>query len=293
MNFIRKIRKDTQFAFPKKVEIALHGPSGIAISPTKSISVLMLGNSAENPLRVQVSDASKPTSNAKLTKFWNSLRGMKPENGFLKFRTKAEFIPTLMESLYIRKAYEDFFNIISESTKPTDLEKRINRMAIIGTPGIGKSMFLFYVMWRLANMEDKKTVILRRHMDNGKIYVFQSDGCWVTSSPRNIAKFLENPDTWYLAGALLSPPGMMKAIVILVSSPARKFYSNFLKILPVLPLYYLPIWSLEELKLVASSYGKEPEEVEERFDKIGGIARYVLEYDGDLDLIIKECLQAT
>ena len=62
-------------------------------------------------------NASKPTPNAKLTKFWNSLRGMKPENGFLKFRTKAEYIPTLMESLYIRKAYEDFFNIISESTE--------------------------------------------------------------------------------------------------------------------------------------------------------------------------------
>ena len=56
-------------------------------SPTEPISVLIPGNSAESPLRVQISVAFKPASDAELTKFWNSLREMKPENGFLKFST--------------------------------------------------------------------------------------------------------------------------------------------------------------------------------------------------------------
>ena len=95
--------------------------------------------------------------------------------------------------------------------------------------------------------------------------------------------------TWYLTDTLEPPPGQLEAITILVSSPARRHYSTFLKLLPMPPLHYLPLWSLDELKLVASSYGRKPEIVEERFEKIGGVARFVLEEEGKLDEMIKEC----
>ena len=58
-------------------------------------------------------------------------------------------------------------------------------MAITGTPGTGKSVFLFYILWRLANGETTKTVILHRNSDFGRIYVFQNDGSWMT---RNFAE---------------------------------------------------------------------------------------------------------
>ena len=86
---IRKVKKDTQLAIPKNAKITLYGPSGTAISPTELISVLIPGNSFTTPLRVQVSAlplaTTKPASDAEPTSFWNSLHGMKLENGFLKF----------------------------------------------------------------------------------------------------------------------------------------------------------------------------------------------------------------
>ena len=292
--FIREIKEDTQLAIPKNTEITLHEPSGTAISVGDPISSLVPGNSFTNPLHVQVSAlppvTAKPASNAGLTKFWNSLRGMKPENGFLHFLVRPSFFPALLKSLYIRKVYEDLFEIIWKNQDKENDEKLI-RMAITGTPGIGKSIFLFYILWKLANMETRRTVILHRNMERGCIYVFQDSGCWETFNYAEIASFLKDVNTWYLTDTLDPPPALVEAVTILVSSPARRHYSTFLKLLPMPPLHYLPLWSLDELKLVASSYGRKPEIVEERFKKIGGIARFVLEEDGELDKTIKGRLE--
>ena len=98
--------------------INLYGPYGTAIRPTKPISVLIPGNSAENPLRVQVSAlppvTAKPASDPGLTKFWNSLREMKLKRRVFKFDISPEFIPEKLKWLYIRKAYDDLFQIILE-----------------------------------------------------------------------------------------------------------------------------------------------------------------------------------
>ena len=103
--------------------------------------------------------------------------------GFWNSTPRLIFFQKQLKKLYIRKAYEDLFQIICNNlesiTKP---RSDFTRMAITGTPGIGKSMFLFYILWRLANMETTKTVILRRQIERGGIYVFQNDGCWVTSN---------------------------------------------------------------------------------------------------------------
>ena len=289
-DFIEEIRNDPRFSFVKDAEITLHGPSGTAISVGDPISSLIPGNSFTNPLRVQVPVGTDPTSAAVLTKFWNSLRGMEPENGFLKFDIKPEFIPRLMDSLYIREVYEELFEIIYKNNEHIDTKKRINRMAITGTPGTGKSVFLFYILWRLANIKSTETVILHRQCDSGRIHVFQNDGCWIAHTLTEVDGFLSDSTTWYLADTLSDPPGERNAATVLVSSPARKHYSTFLKHLPIPPLHYLPLWSLEELKLVASSYGRKPEIVEERFKKIGGVARFVLEEERELDEMIKEAV---
>ena len=281
---IRELKENTQFAIPRNAEITLHGPSGTAISVGDPISSLVPGNSFTNPLRVQISVAFKPASDPELTKFWNSLCRMEPENGFLKFGPRSSLLPEKLKELYIRKAYEDLFQIICNNLNSDNKTKEpIRRMAITGTPGTGKSMFLFYILWRLANREDTKTVILRRQMNHEHIYGFQNDGCWIVPSSTDIRVVLDDPETWYLTDALQPPPDQVNAITILVSSPSEKYYGDFMKLLPIPPLHYLPTWSLEELKRAAHVYFKSPEVVEERFNMIGGIARYVLEEDEDLE----------
>ena len=118
-------------------------------------------------------------------------------------------------------------------------------------------------------------MILHRQIERGGIYVFQNSGCWETFNYPDIIGLLRDPTTWYLTDALEPPPALVNAATILVSSPAQKYYSDFLKYLPIPPHHYLLTWSLEELKRVAHIYLKSPEEVEKRFNQVGGIARYV------------------
>ena len=286
---IREVKKDTQLAIPKNAKITLHGSSGTPIEVDEPISSLLPGNSSKAPLRIQVTDPSKPASYAELNDFWNSLRNIRDEEGFLRFPVRPEFFPSEFGTLYIRRAYEDLFNIICENRDPENPEQ-LTGMAISGTPGIGKSVFLFYILWRLANMELAKTVVLRRRGDEGCIYVFRNDGCWITMNRKDIRLLLKDPTTWYLADALLSPPGNLDAVTIVVSSPAEKYYSEFLKWSHVAPLHYLPVWSLDELRLVAPFYRRELEGVEERFNMIGGLPRYVLEKKVDLVKLISQSI---
>ena len=171
-DFIRKIRKDTQFAFPKKVEITLHGSSGTAISVGDPISSLAPGNSFTNPLHVQVSDAAKPASNAELTSFWNSLRQMSADDGFLHLPLVTDLIEDDTSTIYIRESYKDLFNIIwnmylrgAQSTTPSYCHNR--------NAGDWKEHVSILYSMEIGEYGKLGTVILRRQMDEGDIYGFK------------------------------------------------------------------------------------------------------------------------
>jgi hypothetical protein len=293
-HFVDRVRSDPQLGIPRSSRTTLYGPSGTAISPAEPISVLIPGNSSKNPLHVQVSAlppiTTGPVLDALLTSFWSSLHGLQDEKGILRFPVAPEFFPVHLKILYIRQSYKDMFNIICKNLKPKDPTKRHNRMVITGTPGIGKNVFLFYIIWRLANMKGKRTVILHREMDLGKIYVFQNDGCWTTLDDKYIRHFLDNPTTWHLVDAFASQPGDTSAVTILVTSPAGRYYEKVVDYSGSAPLHFLPTWSLEELNRAAPYYKIKPELVESRFAKIGGVPRYVLEDDGDLEMRIKRSI---
>jgi hypothetical protein len=120
---------------------------------------------------------------------------------------------------------------------------------------------------------------------------FKTINVWRTRTLGDVEWLLENPATWYLTDALLQSPEEAKAVTIMVSSPSEKYYSEFLKYSHVAPLHYLPVWSLDELKFVAPSYQRGIEEVEERYDVIGGLSRYVLEKKVDLVELIARLIE--
>jgi hypothetical protein len=106
------------------------------------------------------------------TSFWNSLSTIKLENNILVFETIPKFFPDKMKSLFVRKSYSDLFQLIIDNLHNQVEYKNFHRMAITGNPGIGKSIFLFYVMWRISTMENVGVVILDRAKDGSTIYVF-------------------------------------------------------------------------------------------------------------------------
>jgi hypothetical protein len=214
------------------------------------------------------------------TNFWNSLPLLKEENNILHFTVIPTFFPDVMKSLLIRQSYVGLFQRIIDNLN----NFKFHRMAITGNPGIGKSLFLFYIMWRISSMSSVGSVILHRAKDRGLIYVFENERCWRTRNLGDIDEALFLSNTWYLTDTLDPIPGEVKAVTILVSSPSEKHYNEFLKYPSNDSLRYLPVWTLEELMQAAPLYQLSTEVVERRYCIIGGIPRYVLEKSSE-DLI--------
>ena len=229
-----------------------------------------------------------PVNELKCTKFWNSLAQLKAKDQILKFTDIPPFFPDGMTALLIRESYVGLFEKIIDN-----LSRKLHRMAISGNPGIGKSLFLFYVMWRLSFMENVGTVVLRRAKDNEKIYIFTKSRCWyIMGNNKEFDDILGLRDTWYLTDNLLPVPGEVKAVTILVSSSSRKYYADFIKYSATDSLRYLPVWTFEELITASTLYeSMSLDLVKERYFLIGGIPRFVLEkFDENLKDIIEEAI---
>ncbi len=227
----------------------------------------------------------RPATDAELTSFWNSLRHISPQNGILTFPLNYGFLALrCIEGIYVRKAYEDLFALICKDLNPEDPEDQVHRFTISGTPGTGRTVFLSYILWRLAKMEPAKTVIVRRAMLWRDIYVLQHDRCWTTSDYSEVDELLDDPTNWYLMDFSSNRPAEVKATTILMSSRTTQDDMYFRYSATAHP-YYLPVWSLEELKMAAPLFSKSLQVIEERYYLIGGNPRYVFEKPIDLELI--------
>ncbi|ORY47776.1 hypothetical protein BCR33DRAFT_714841 [Rhizoclosmatium globosum] len=223
--------------------------------------------------------------NESLESFWKSLPSLEPPNEMLRFTSIPPFFPPDMTALYIRESYFLLFERIKNTLDPVFDSRKI-RMAITGNPGTGKSIFLFYILWRLSKMDKNRasSVILHRAKDNGILYIFGPTHCWRSVNETDIIPLLDIPTTWYLTDTLTPCPGEVNAVTILVSSPARKHYSTFLTFGATDSLRCLPVWSLDELQKAAALFPKlNPTDVEARYSVIGGIPRFVLE-ESDEDI---------
>jgi hypothetical protein len=293
-DLIWKIRGTPKLSVPKDFPLTLHGPSGTIINADDCPSSLISGNSQDTPIHVRVSVPlpviEEQARNSALTSFWNSLRELSDEDGFLHFPVIPEFFPEGMKSIYVREAYRNMFKIIWKYVYPAPNEKRHHRIPIAGTPGIGKSVFLFYVLWRLARA-GINNVVLDRGKDLKCNYVFRTDGCWVTSNFTESIEVLNDRNSWLLIDSHKSLSLLEKPITIYMTWPAKIYYRLF----PASPgttlLHFLPPWSLDELKKAAPLYSRDLKMVEARWHKIGGIPRFVLERETDLEQLVENAFE--
>jgi hypothetical protein len=149
-------------------------------------------------------------------------------------------------SLFARDCYEKLWDCVS------DENQRIRCFSICGNPGIEKSWFLFYVMYRLA--QEGKSMVYAYTMDTvNQIMLVQPPNVVLRSefypSPE-IKEVLKDCSAWYLVdgpvdvGRLLFLP--VNARVLQVTSPDRKNFKHFLK-MPA-HQYFMPAWTHDELE---------------------------------------------
>ena len=168
---------------------------------------------------------------------------------------------------------------------------------VTGNPGIGKSWFLCYCLWRLAQM---KSTLFYEHCGMGMAWLLSPNGHVVEYDLQKSWAYppeLQSADTFYLFDPADSSPRTprlgLPAFTIVASSPNPVHYKQFFK-QQAIARYYMPCWSLDELRSVLPHFaGITDQLLAERFATFGGIPRYVLNndkrWDDELDEAIKNC----
>ncbi|KAI3649826.1 hypothetical protein MP228_005458 [Amoeboaphelidium protococcarum] len=218
-------------------------------------------------LRSQTQSSSFPLCGVP---FFNSIDNANERDGWVQF---GHTIPsTTLKDLFIRESYRT----IASSIYPG-----INKAIITGTPGIGKSLFLIYLLWILARAG--KRVLFIYHPYN--IYYDGKGGVFYFAYrhlPLSIDRSFWNDTLWCLFDAKCKSVGDLNFLphelckFILVTSPLREMVKDFLKP-PVPQVYYIPTWSEAELEDIAPYFPNANDVWRERFQILGGIPRRVLE----------------
>ncbi|KAG2778972.1 hypothetical protein Pcac1_g11091 [Phytophthora cactorum] len=180
---------------------------------------------------------------------------------------------TRRQKLYIRSSYR----VIADQALLNPDGNMVKYAVVTGTPGVGKSVFVYYVMWRL--IKDRKRVLLFEGEGN-----FYFDGttmftCKALPDKSNLQFW--SPDLWCLVDSLdpTSIPGLpyRRCSVLLASTPRRDCIGEFKKLAPTPDVFYMPLWTKEELATIAPMYPHAAAVWENRFECLGGVPRLVLQ----------------
>ena len=151
-----------------------------------------------------------------------------------------------IKKLYVRKCYEDVFCLLLEK-----ITLGMESFAISGTPGIGKSLFFVYILYRLMKDFTTETMSLKPSRilyQMGTTYeCFDLQQQLVTRTTKLDAEGLvRQQDTFYVIDGQTTPMPS-SCIVLFISSPRSGQYKEFVKQKSAKE-WYFPVWTLEELR---------------------------------------------
>ena len=178
----------------------------------------------------------------------------------------------MRNKIFIRECYQPLHDAILKYVK-MDEQRGV---VLLGTPGIGKSVFGVLEACRLVC--EGRTVY---YQFNADCVLQLSQNCVKLMDKFSFYKHSTHSDDWYIVDVKedgMKPLDVFCDVsILLISSPKRENWYNFLKQNSSTTLY-MPCWSLDELRLCREKVYLEVQE--ERLNalhsKFGGVARYVL-----------------
>jgi hypothetical protein len=183
-----------------------------------------------------------------------------------------------IQKLYVRKCYKDVFDLLLE-----DIGRGRKSFAISGTPGIGKSLFFIYILYRLIKDFNLKTLSLK---PNRILYqVGSAFECFDlqqqvvnTTTMLHAVGLVSEPDTFYIIDGRTSEPLISTCVVLFISSPRSELYRDFVKQRRP-KQWFFPVWTLGELQNCQSCCYPDLSmlTLTERHRIYGGVARHVFD----------------
>ncbi|KAI5080124.1 hypothetical protein GOP47_0005603 [Adiantum capillus-veneris] len=154
-------------------------------------------------------------------------------------------------------------------------------VVILGSRGIGKTGFLVYLLWLTVTQRKEDSIASFREA-NLPFFAFK----WLDGGSRlqvsshmsldDAYKFFDfGSSPWYFCDSK-APRTHHPLKCVVACSPAKGNYYQFSKRADI-KLLYDPVWTLNEIHILNKQvFHFDPDEVEERFGRWGGIPRYVL-----------------
>ncbi|KAF9370891.1 hypothetical protein BGX21_005360 [Mortierella sp. AD011] len=202
-----------------------------------------------------------------------------------------------MRDLYVRQAYLDLYDVIDKKFNSTkrNYNNVKKHVAVTGTAGIGKSVFLVYFTIRIlaTSSENNPPIIIIQRKEDSRCFAFGGLETVREGDLKDFEPFLELPGTWYLVDS--SPNPLLPAAKTIIAASPKTLYSEASNSYQDIDKriswrYYMAPWTLEELEVcrkTVRAYEKRVSKtfLKELYNMIGGVPRYVLERPKDvLDL---------
>jgi hypothetical protein len=202
--------------------------------------------------------------------------------GCIQSQDQQELLPypqDEIKKLYIRKCYQDVFDLLIQH-----LNLKMKSFAISGTPGIGKSLFFVYILYRLMNDFRTKTLSLK---PNRIVYHRANEYTCFDLEKQSVTRttmldaggLVRDHATLYIVDGQTTPMSS-SCIVLFISSPRSAQYKEFVK-QKMAKEWYFPVWTLAELQ-TCQRYCYPDLSIEilkKRYQVCGGVARFVFHKD--------------
>ncbi len=187
---------------------------------------------------------------------------------------------------FCRSCYLDIFQAIILRMKEH------KGVIVTGNPGIGKTYFLLYCLYRFAS---DNYVIIYQDISTQTIYKISEGSLSLYEHGEKLPL-----NSIFLINSGEKPAFPDKHIAthvkftIMASSPKLAHYQNLLNVGGI-QFLYMPTWNLEEMKELSPTFNVLNEEVERRFEKYDGIPRFCFVYSTppDLDFVMAKTTTET
>ena len=177
------------------------------------------------------------------------------------------------QPLLLRTAYFDIFELILDGLQ-IDLPNYHN--LVIGSPGIGTSFFHAFCLYVL--IKANAPVFFQREEYSALCYEGKVYECKV---PLSTSTLLSRSNIWVLYDRIEPPTTIFRRNVsIMVSSPKKARYWDYLKNSGCQGPLYMPLWNFAELMHINPHLPVElkvysVEDLKMRFEFCGGVPRYI------------------
>ncbi|KAJ3236069.1 hypothetical protein HDU81_011186 [Chytriomyces hyalinus] len=200
-----------------------------------------------------------------------------PEQAFLPYSREK------LKKIYVRLCYEEVFDLLVGG-----VEKGFKFFAVTGTPGIGKSPFFIYVLYRLMRARSVSTSQSSPSLLNTTRIVFQTSEnyeCFDLERQEvfhvedvEAARLVRESKTLYFVNESEEPAIPSSCATLFIASAVSEEYQQLIKKARILKLCF-PVWTALELKSCRKyCHSEVPEDLLlERLWLFGGVPRYVFQ----------------